>query len=232
MNPTRRVALIAGLFFGLTFIHALILPLYNDILNNDDFILGNGDLTPVRLGAIVEIITIIANGATGVILFQVLRREHLGIALGYVAVRIFESTVIAIGTMCLLAIVTLRQDGAAGADAADLTAIGASLVAVRDWTFMFGPGLCSGFGNGLLLGYLMYRSGLVPRRMALLGVIGGPLSLVGCGFVLFGQWEQDAPPQFLFTLLEIVWELSLTVYLIARGFKPTPITAEGNLTAG
>ena len=232
MNPTRRVALVAGLFFGLTFIHALILPLYDDVLNNRDFILGAGDVTPVRLGALVEIITVIANVATGVILFQVLRREHLGIAFGYVAVRIFESTVIAIGTMCLLAIVTLRQDSASGTDAANLTAIGASLVAVRDWTFLFGPGLCAGFGNGLLLGYLMYRSGLVPRGMALLGVIGGPLSLVGCVFVLFGQWEQDAPQQFLFTLVEIAWELSLTVYLIAKGFKPAPITAEANVTVG
>jgi hypothetical protein len=84
----------------------------------------------------------------------------------------------------------------------------------------------------LLLGYLMYRSGLVPRNMALLGVIGGPLSLVGLIFVLFGQWEQDAPAQFLFTLGEIAWELSLSVYLIVKGFKPSPITADANLSSG
>jgi hypothetical protein len=129
------------------------------------------------------------------------------------------------GTLCLLAIVTLRQE-ATGVDTANLPAIGSALVAVRDWTFFFGPGICAGLGNGLLLGYLMLRSGLVPRNMALLGVIGGPLSLIGLVFVLFGRWEQDAPEQFLFTLGEIAWELSLSVYLIVKGFRPSPIIAE------
>jgi hypothetical protein len=123
-------------------------------------------------------------------------------------------------------------DGATGADAANLQAIGNALVAVRHWTFFFGPGVCSGLGNGLLLGYLMFRSGLVPRNMALLGVIGGPLSLVGLMFVLFGQWEQDAPPQFLFTIGEIGWELSLSIYLIVKGFKPSPITGDPDPSIG
>lgn len=229
-DATRKISLVAGSFFLLTFIHVLILPLYDEVLTNANFILGAGDVTLVRLGALVEVITIIANAATGVLLFQVLKRQHEGIALGYVAVRVFESTVIAIGTMCLLAIVVLREDlaGATGADAGSLSAIGSALVAVRDWTFFFGPGLCAGFGNGLLLGYLMFRSGLVPRNMALLGLIGGPLSLVGLTFVLFGQWEQDAPQQFFFTLMEIAWELSLSFYLIFKGFKPSPITEKVN----
>jgi hypothetical protein len=225
-TATRRISLVAGLFFLLTFIHVLILPLYDDILNNSDFVLGDGDVTPVRLGALVDLITGLAGVATGVILFQVLRRQQLGIALGYVAVRTFELVMIVVGTLCLLAVVTLREEIAGGADAATLTTTARSLVAVRDWTFFFGPGVCSGVGNGLLLGYLMLRSGLVPRNMALLGVIGGPVSLVGLTFVLFGQWEQDAPEQFLFTIGEIAWELSLSVYLIVKGFKPSPITAE------
>lgn len=228
MDPVRRVSLVAGIFFLLTFIHAGILPLYDGVLNNSDFILGEGSATPVRIGALVEVITIVANVATGVILFQVLRAQQLAVALGYVAVRIFESTVIAAGTICLLAILTLREGigEAAGVDPATLSAIGSALVAIRDWTFFFGPGLCAGFGNGLLLGYLMYRSGLVPRRMALLGLIGGPLSLVGLTFVLFGQWEQDAPQQFLFTLVEIAWELSLSIFLIWKGFNRCHITEQ------
>lgn len=222
---TRRISLIAGLFFLLTFVHVAILPLYDNVLSNPNFILGDGSDTPVRLGAIADLVTAFAGIATSVILFQVLRHQQLGVALGYVAVRTFEGMMIVVGTLCLLAIVTLRDSTAAGADAANLTAIAGSLVAVRDWTFVFGPGLCAGLGNGLLLGFLMYRSGLVPRNMALLGVIGGPLSLVGLTFVIFGQWEQDAPMQFLFTLGEIAWELSLSVYLIVKGFKPSPITA-------
>jgi hypothetical protein len=224
MNSSRKISLIAGIFFLLTFIHVLILPLYDDILNDPDFILGAGDATPVRLGALIDLLTGLFGIATGVILFQVLRRQQLAVALGYVAVRTFEAVMITAGTLCLLAIVTLRDEAASG-DPATLTTTAQSLVAVRDWTFFFGPGICAGLGNGLLLGYLMLRSGLVPRNMALLGVIGGPLSLVGLTFVLFGQWEQDAPEQFLFTLGEIAWELSLSVYLIVKGFKPAPILA-------
>jgi hypothetical protein len=228
IEANRRISLIGGLFFLLTFIHVGILFLYNDVLNNANFILGEGSVAPVQLGAMIEIITIIANVATGVVLFQVLRRQQLGASLGYVAVRIFESCVIAVGTICLLATVTLRESfaGATGTEAANLSMIGSSLVAVRDWTFVFGPGLCSGLGNGLLLGYLMFRSGLVPRKMALLGLIGGPVSLIGVTFVVFGAWEQDAPQQFLFTAGEIAWELSLSFYLIFKGFRRTPITTQ------
>jgi hypothetical protein len=229
-DATRKLSLVAGIFFLLTFVHAAILPLYDGILNDANFILGSGDVNPVRLGVAVEIITVVANAATGVILFQVLRRQQAAIALGYVAVRIFESTIIIAGTVCLLAIVTLREGvaGAVGIDPTTLTAIGAALVAIRDWTFFFGPGFCSGLGNGLLLGYLMYRSGLLPRRLALLGLVGGPLSLVGLGFVVFGQWDQDDPQQFLFTALEIAWELSLSVLLIVKGFSRCRISEEIN----
>jgi hypothetical protein len=226
-DSARKISLIGGIFFLLTFAHVAILPLYDGILNNPNFILGAGDDTPVKVGALFEIVVAIANIATAVILFQVLRRQQLAIATGYIAVRIFESTVILVGTMCLLAIVTLREGvGVGGADAASLSAIGSALVAIRDWTFFFGPGVCAGFGNGLLLGYLMYRSGLVPRNMALLGLIGGPLSLVGLVFVLFGQWEQAGEMQFFFTLGEIAWEFSLSIYLIVKGFRPSPIISE------
>ena len=104
-----------------------------------------------------------------------------------------------------------------------LETVGRSLVAIKDWTFLFGPAFCAGLGNGLLLGYLMYRPGLVPRRMALLGVIGGPLSVVGAIFVLFGAWEQTSGTQFIFTIPEIAWEASLGIYLIVKGFRPSPI---------
>jgi hypothetical protein len=226
LSPTRRISLLAGIFFLLTFVHVLILPLYDDVWNNDRFILGEGNDTLVRLGAIPDLLTAFFGIATAVILFQVLRHQQLGVALGYVAVRTFEAVMIVAGTLCLLAIVTLREDagGATGTEAETLVAIGDALVAVSRWSFTFGPGVCAGLGNGLLLGYLMYRSGLVPRKMALLGVIGGPLSLVGLVFVLFGQWEQDDPQQFLFTVGEIAWELSLSVFLIVKGFNRTPLT--------
>ena len=100
-----------------------------------------------------------------------------------------ECVFIAVGILSLLTVVTLRQEAAAGADAASLLAVGESLVALHDWTFLLGPGFVVGVGNGLILGYLMYTSGLVPRGMAVLGLIGGPLLIASGVAMLFGVIE-------------------------------------------
>ncbi len=117
---------------------------------------------------------------------------------------------------------TLRQDigGAGAADSGSLEIAGRSLVAFHDWTRVLGPQFCAGFGNGILLGY---KSGLVPRRMALLGLIGGPLAVVGGILLLFGAFDNGGAPLFLITVPEILWEASLTIWLIVKGFRPSPI---------
>jgi Domain of unknown function (DUF4386) len=225
LSSTRRTALIAGIFFALTFIASIpAVLLYDPVLNDADFIVGGGADTRVSLGAFFEVILVIANIGTAIVLFPILKRQNDAVALGYVAARIVESTIIAVGIISLLSIVTLRQDlaGEAGHRFSLITA-GESLVAFHDWTFLLGPGFSVGVGNGLLLGYLMYTSGLVPRRMALLGLVGGPLLLVSSTAVLFGAFEQLSPWAFLLTLPEIAWELSLTIWLIAKGFRPSPI---------
>ena len=127
--------------------------------------------------------------------------------------------------LSMLAVVSVRQEfaGAAGADAASLVPLGSALVAVHDWTFLLGPGFLAPLGNGILLGYLMYRSGLVPRGMAMLGLIGGPLLLVAFVGVLFGVFAQVSLPVAIATIPEFLWELSLGIYLVVKGFKPSPI---------
>jgi hypothetical protein len=164
-----------------------------------------------------------------VVLFPILKRQNEAGALGYVTARIVESTFIAIGIVSLLAILTVRKDGVPGANAA----LGKSLLAIHDWTFLLGPGFIVGVGNGLLLGYLMYRSGLVPRGMAMLGLIGGPLICASGILVLFDVIGAGSPVQAIATIPEFIWELSLGIYLIVKGFKPSPILiAEGPQTAG
>jgi hypothetical protein len=159
------------------------------------------------------------------VLFPILKRQNERLALGYVTARVMESAFIAIGIVSLLAVVTLRQDvGAAGGDA--LVTAGRSLVAIHDWTFLLGPGWVVGVGNGLILGYLMYRSGLVPRGMAMLGLIGGPLIILSGTLVLFDVIEPGSGAQVIATVPEFFWELSLGIYLMVKGFKPSPITAE------
>jgi hypothetical protein len=222
VDATRRIALVTGVLFVVTFVTSIpALLLYDPVLNDVDYILGAGADTRVELGAFLEVILAIANIATAVVLFPLLKRHSEAVSLGYVASRILESTVIVVGLISLLAVVTLRQDvGGVGAEADSLVNIGRSLVALHDWTFLIGPGFLAGFGNGLLLGYLMYASGLVPRRMALFGLIGGPLVSASGIAVLFGAYEQTSVWSFLCTIPEIIWEFSLAVYLIAKGFRP------------
>jgi hypothetical protein len=224
--PSRRVARIAGIFMVITFISIPALLLYDQVLHHTNFVLGaGGGDARVYVGALFEILTLIAGIGMAVTLYPVLRRQSEGLALGYVTVRVVESCLIAVGIVSLLAVVTLRRDlaGAAGTDNASLILSGRSLVAVHDATFLLGPAFCAAIGNGLILGYLMLRSGLVPRRLALLGVAGGSLALVTALLVLFGAYKQSAAASFFLTLPEGVWELSLGIYLIVKGFKPSQV---------
>lgn len=235
MDPTRKTALFAGLWFIATFVFSIVgLLLYDPLLNHHDYIVSAGSDTQIYFGAFCEILLVIANIATAVVLFPVLKRQSESISLGYVANRIFESAIIAVGIVSVLAVVTLRRDigGVVGSDPATLKAIGRSLVAVHDWTFLLGPSFCAGFGNGLLLGYLMFKSGLVPKRMALLGLIGGPLCFAGATAVLFNVIDAGSGAKFILTFPEALWELSLGVYLTVKGFKPSRILGTGGSFAG
>ncbi|MGC1569521.1 DUF4386 domain-containing protein [Trebonia sp.] len=224
MSSTRKTALIAGALFVITFLTSIpaALLLYTPVLDHTNYIVGAGADTRVALGAFLEVLLIVANVGSAVVLFPVLKRQNEGLALGYVTARIIESTFIAIGIVSVLAVLTLRRDvGSTGAG--PLVTVGRSLVAVHDWTFLLGPGWVVGVGNGLILGYLMYRSGLVPRRMAMLGLIGGPLIILSGTAVLFNVIQPGSAAQVIATIPEFVWELSLGIYLMVKGFKPSPI---------
>jgi len=184
MGALQKPGRIAGLWFIGTFIFSIPAALlYEPVLNAADYILDEGLDARISLGAFLEVLLAIANIATAVVFFPVLKRVNEAVALGYVASRTIESGIIVTGLISLMSLVTLRNNftGTSG-DTASLDIAGQTLVALHDWTFLLGPQFCAGFGNGILLGYLMYRSGLVPRGMALLGLIGGPLAFIG------GSW--------------------------------------------
>jgi len=178
----------------------------------------------VFLGAFLELLLILTNIGCAVVLFPILKRQNEGLALGYVAARLVECTFILVGILSLLAIVTLRQ-AATSADAGSLVLVGRSLLAIHDWTFLFGPGFVDGIGTGMMLGYLMYRSGLVSRRMALFGLVGGPLLAASGIAVLFGVIPRGSALQGIATVPEIVWEAFLGLWLTFKGFSPAPITS-------
>jgi hypothetical protein len=219
----QTLARVTGVLFLITYLTSIpaALVLYVPVLTDPGYIVGDGGAdTGVFLGAFLELLLIIANIGTALALFPILKRQNESLALGYVAARIVECAFIAVGILSLLTLVTVRRE-AVGADAGTLAVLGAALVALHDWTFLLGPGFVVGVGNGLLLGYLMYRSGLVPRPMAALGLIGGPLVCASGIAVMFGVFEQGGTGQTVAVLPEFVWELSLGIYLTVRGFRPS-----------
>lgn len=237
--PPRKLAFIAGVFWIVTFVASIpALFLYAPVTNHVHYVLGAGSDTQIAVGAFLEVILAISGIGTAVTMFPVIKRHNESLALGFIASRVVESAIIVVGIISVLSVVTLRKDvgGAGAADPASLILAGRSLIAIHRWTFLLGPGVCAGLGNGLLLGSLLYRSELVPRRMALLGVIGGPLLLVSCTAVLFGAFTQTSGVAGVLTVPEFLWELSLGIYLIARGFKTSspvldtrPIAGDGEV---
>jgi hypothetical protein len=160
------------------------------------------------------------------VLFRVVKRQNETLALGLVTSRLLEAAVMAVGVVSLFAVVTLRQDmsGVAGAEEAALTTVGAALVAAYEWTFLLGPGVMP-VVNALLLGTLMYRSGLVPRVIPLMGLIGAPLLLASNVATMLGVNDATTVWSLVGVAPIFFWELSLGIWLTVMGFRPSPITA-------
>ena len=224
MDSMRKTALVAGIFYLITFISIPTLILYSSVKNHPDWILSSGGQTGVLAGGFLELIVALAGIGTAVTLYPVVKRQNEGVALGFVTSRVLEACMIFIGVISLLSLLTLRQDlgGAAGANAAALVTTGASHVAVYNWTFLLGQSLMPAI-NALLLGSLMYRSRLVPRIIPVLGLIGAPLLIASVITTLF-RTDHQITVLALGFLPVAVWEFSLGVWLVVKGFKPSPIT--------
>jgi hypothetical protein len=230
MSPTRKTALVAGVFYLITFISIPTLALYGPVKNHRDWILSSGSHTGLLVGGLLEVIMALASIGTAVTLYPVVKRQNESVALGFVAARVLEAVMIFTGVVSLLSLVSLRQDlgtgvGAAGANAASLVTIAASHVAVYNWTFLLSQTLMPGI-NALLLGSLLYRSRLVPRAIPLLGLIGGPLLIIAVFATLLGQHSSLTGLATLPVIPVAAWELSLGLWLVVKGFRPAPITAE------
>ena len=224
MSPTRKIALAVGVLFILTFITSIAGALaYGPVLSDPNYITGAGADTRVYVGAFLELMLILTNIGCAVVLFPLLKRQNEALALGYVTARLVECAFIGIGLLSLLTIVTMRQQ-ATGTDAT-LDTIGATLLATHNWTFLLGPGFTDGIGTGLILGWLMYRSGLVGQRMALVGVVGGAMLAASGAAVLLGVIPQGGAVQAIATIPEVIWEAFLGLYLLFKDFKPSPITS-------
>ncbi len=222
MHSDQKAARIFGGLFILTFVTSIAgLLLYGPVLDEKDYVI-NGDADGrIALGALFEVGLVVTNIGTAVVLFPIARRFSETLALSWVASRIVESTIIAVGAISLLSVMTLGQESAG--DSGALLVQAEALVAVHDWTFLFGPGFCVGIGNGIILSLLMWKSGLVPRRLAMIGLVAGPLVLIRATLILFGVVEPGGAIDVL-VAPEILWEASLGLYPLIKGFRtpPTP----------
>jgi hypothetical protein len=218
MSSLRRTSLIAGILYIITFVSIPTLVIYSQV-KGTNYITGSGPDTPAIIGGILEIIVALAGIGTAVVLYPVLRKQNESAALGLVAARILESGTIFVGVAFILSIVTLRQSGA-GSDA---LATSHALAALYDRIFLLGqsfmPAICD-----LLLGFLLYQSRLVPRSLSMIGIVGGPILFIGYFAILFGLIGQHAPLAGLFAIPVALFEFSLGIYLIIKGFKPSLIT--------
>ena len=218
MDSMRKTALVAGLLYLITFISIPTLALYAPVKTDPDFIISAGATTPLLVGGFLETIVALAGIGTALALFSVVKRQHEGFALGFVTTRVFEAGVIAVGVMSILSVVTLQQPGATGAEATSLVTLGGGLVASYNWSFLLGQSLMPAL-NALMIGTVLYRSGLVPRAIPALGLIGAPLLITGTIATLFGVVEQYSTVPVLAAVPIGVWELSLGLWLTFKGFK-------------
>jgi hypothetical protein len=227
MTSLRKTALVAGLLYLITYLAIPTVALYGPALDDPDFIASTGNSTGVLWAAVLELIVAFAIVGTGVALFPVLKRQNESVALGFVTARLFETGIIVVGIISVLSIVTLRQDAAvAGADPVSIVNTGRSLVAIHDWTFLIGQTLLPGI-NALLLGSLMYRSGLVPRVIPLLGLIGAPLMISSALGQVVGINSEYSAWSAIALVPIFLWELTLGLWLVFKGFKPSaPIMVE------
>src|SRR3954453_2673814 len=190
MTRDQKRARAFGVLYLITFVTSIPAALlYSPMLDHPvGYIAGAGHDTRILCGALLELLLIIANIGTAVVIVPIMRRLNEELAIGYVTARLFECTFILVGILCVLGIITLRNQAAGPSEGT----VAYTLAAIKDWTFLLGPGWVVGWGNGLILGYLMYRSGLVPPRAAWLGLIGGPLIILsGAPILLRGPDPPD-----------------------------------------
>ncbi len=222
MTPMRKIALAGGITYLITFAASIPqLALFADVVDDPTgYISTPGSNAALLTGTWLEIVTAMSGVGTAVILYPVLKRVTRSAAIGLVATRVIEGTLILVGVLSLLSLVTLQQRyaGATGVEAEAVGVSGETLVAMRQWTFLLGPGVMAGF-NDLFLGYALYRARLVPRIIPVIGLIGGPVILLSTTATIFGVWGQVSPPALLLALPVAAFEFSLGVWLVVKGFS-------------
>ena len=218
MTSFRKTALAGGLLYLLTFIGSIPAAiLVGPAINDPNYITSTGADQQVAFGLVLELVNVISCFGCAIALFSVIKREHEGLAVGYLATRLFEAATITIGVVSLLTVISLRQQGAASGDAETLVPVGNALVDVRNWAMTIGPNM-AGF-NALMLGTALYRARLVPRAIPALGIVGAPILITYVIGTILGVTGPGTLFQGIAVLPFFIWELVLGLWLTFKGFN-------------
>ena len=233
MSSMRKTALVAGILYLITFISVATLTLYSPVLNDPAYILSSGSDAALRWGALIEVIVALAGIGAAITLYPVVRRQNEAVALGFVTTRVIEGAMLLTGVVSLLSLASLHQVGAAaGGDSTALLTSGASFVGTYNAAFLIGGTLMPAM-NALLLGYLMYRSSLVPRLIPAIGLVGGVLMTSSVIGQILGINEKISVWSLIALLPIFLWELSLGLYMAIKGFRnDAPLMVEAAAEAG
>jgi hypothetical protein len=216
MTSFRKAALVGGILYLVTFLSSIPAAILVIPALEPGYVTGTGADQQVSLGLVLELVNVFGCIACGVAFFSVIRREHEGLAVGYLATRSFEAVTITVGVLSLLALTTLRQQGAAAGDADTLVPVSSALVAVRQWAMTLGPNMAA--FNALMLGTALYRARLVPRAIPALGIIGAPILITYVVGTILGLTGPGTIFQVIAVMPFFIWELVLGLWLTFKGF--------------
>jgi hypothetical protein len=233
MNTNRQNATIVGILFILATVSAILgLYFYQPILSGADYLInGAAHKNEIALGALMELVLVVTAIGTAIALFPVLKPYGERIALGHLFFRFLEAAVILTGIVAILSLSTLSQAYVA-ADAADATtyhALGSLLHAVYKWTSMLGPLFFLGV-NTLMYSYLLYKSKLVPRWLAVFGLFSATTVFAAALVVLSGIAIQLSTPVLLMVAPIGIFEMVFAGWLIVKGYNSSAIAPESART--
>lgn len=204
MTPERRLALLAGLLYLLTFATSIpALALKTPFLDGS----AGADDPGVRVAIALELVLALACVGTAVAMHPILHASSPALALAFVASRTVEAALVLLGVVTLLA--SLALGGAQP-----------TLVALHDQAFLVGPGLIPAV-NAAIFATALLRARLVPRIIPIVGLVGAPLLLLSVGATIVGALDQVSPVAALLALPIAVWEFAIGVWLVVRGTRAT-----------
>jgi hypothetical protein len=218
VNTYRTTARVVGVVYLMGFVVGIGgIGLIQSILGAPDHLSTlSANSTLLAFAAVLWLMAVVGDAAHGVLMFPILKPHNERIAVGYLAFRIMDAVFITIMVLFVLLQIPLGSAylNAAGSDASYLQAL--STVFAQAQLYAYEIAMITLGISGLMLCYTLYRAKLVPRWLAVWGLVGYAIILCGMVSAVLGSGLGD-----LSSYLGGVWEVVAGVWLIVKGFNPS-----------